>query len=592
MEPVDFLTIGKPYRNIRLRTYFVWMTISIIANLCNARTVTAIFIRSYLSMIVWLMLIFKLMCLQVGTTVKFNPPTGTDTMMKSGGQQSINTRHQCITCMKEYENKSIEELRFEDYAANRKGPGAGGVAPLGGGGGGLFGASQPSTGLFGAQPQQQAQQGGMFGQPSKPLFGAATTSAFGMPTASPFSTATSAFGATSVAGNTGLFGSKPAGFGTTTTASSSFGFGQTSTAGGGLFGQAKPFAAAAPQQQGGLFGSTTPAFGATTTPAFGATNTTGTFGQPAPNQQIGLFGQPANKPVGTAFGSTFGAQTSTAAPAFGFGASSTTTQANPFGQQNKPAFGFGAATSAAPAFGAQTAAPAFGAAQPQQGGLFSSQPKAPFSFGAATSQPSMGFGAPSAFNPSTSIGGGGLFGAAPQKPGGLFGTTPAFGSTTTMPLSTGFGASTGGFGGGFGTAGTSSFGFNSTMQQQPFQQQQQQQQSVQPPPVIQQQLEVLTHNPYGDNPLFKNPYADAKKCEELLKPTNPAAQKAMNANQYKVSPHRNIKAKPKPISSGNIPNKYLRELSTILNYSIVPLIPNACTAIIFNICVSWWKVML
>jgi nuclear pore complex protein Nup98-Nup96 len=117
----------------------------------------------------------------VGTTVKFNPPTGTDTMMKSGNQQNINTRHQCITCMKEYENKSLEELRFEDYAANRKGPGAGGL-----GGGGLFGAAQPATagGLFGSQPQQQS---GLFGQQNKPMFGAtATTSAFGMPTSTPF----------------------------------------------------------------------------------------------------------------------------------------------------------------------------------------------------------------------------------------------------------------------------------------------------------------------------------------------------------------------------------------------------------------------
>ena len=48
----------------------------------------------------------------VGTTIKFNPPTGNDTMMKSGTQQSIQTRHLCITCMKEYENKSIEELRY------------------------------------------------------------------------------------------------------------------------------------------------------------------------------------------------------------------------------------------------------------------------------------------------------------------------------------------------------------------------------------------------------------------------------------------------------------------------------------------------
>ncbi len=79
MEPLDFLTIGKPYRSIRLRTYFVWMTISILANLCNARTVTAIFIRSYLSMIVWLMLIFNhdrdkaQRCLLFLTYMRLNP---------------------------------------------------------------------------------------------------------------------------------------------------------------------------------------------------------------------------------------------------------------------------------------------------------------------------------------------------------------------------------------------------------------------------------------------------------------------------------------------------------------------------------------
>ena len=33
-----------------------------------------------------------------GTTVKFNPPTGSDTMMKSGVQQNINTRHQVNFC--------------------------------------------------------------------------------------------------------------------------------------------------------------------------------------------------------------------------------------------------------------------------------------------------------------------------------------------------------------------------------------------------------------------------------------------------------------------------------------------------------------
>lgn len=38
----------------------------------------------------------------------FQPPTGSDTMVKSGVTTSINTKHQCITAMKEYENKSLE----------------------------------------------------------------------------------------------------------------------------------------------------------------------------------------------------------------------------------------------------------------------------------------------------------------------------------------------------------------------------------------------------------------------------------------------------------------------------------------------------
>uniref|UniRef100_A0A7M4FMH4 Nuclear pore complex protein Nup98-Nup96 n=1 Tax=Crocodylus porosus TaxID=8502 RepID=A0A7M4FMH4_CROPO len=86
-----------------------------------------------------------------GTTIKFNPPTGTDTMVKSGVSTNISTKHQCITAMKEYESKSLEELRLEDYQANRKGPsnpvGAGATASL-------FGSpaatSSAATGLFGS----------------------------------------------------------------------------------------------------------------------------------------------------------------------------------------------------------------------------------------------------------------------------------------------------------------------------------------------------------------------------------------------------------------------------------------------------------
>lgn len=57
-----------------------------------------------------------------GTIIKFNPVIGTDYIQKNGVTQLINTKQYSITLMKQYENKSFEELRFEDYLANRKGP--------------------------------------------------------------------------------------------------------------------------------------------------------------------------------------------------------------------------------------------------------------------------------------------------------------------------------------------------------------------------------------------------------------------------------------------------------------------------------------
>ncbi|KAI8431605.1 hypothetical protein MSG28_016094 [Choristoneura fumiferana] len=289
--------------------------------------------------------------------VKYNPVLGTDVVVKSGASQSINIKHHCITCMKEYEGKSLEELRLEDYTAGRKGSTAGvfggfnqpaEAKPLFGGstfgqpattsapsvfgGGGLGGTGtgfgQTSTFSFGGAPQNTTQTNSLFGA-AKPAFGATSTAGTGLfgttSTQAPtFGTATSTFGGfgtnTQTQQSGGLFGAKPAtsAFG----AAPSSGFGSFGT-GGGLFG-AKPAAAPA------------------ATPAFGGLNTSG-FGTAASGG--GLFG--ANN--------TFGKP---AAPAFGF---------------NQPALGGGLG---ATSFQAKPAAPAFGALggslfqQPQQQNTF------------------------------------------------------------------------------------------------------------------------------------------------------------------------------------------------------------------------------
>uniref|UniRef100_A0A673ZEP6 Nuclear pore complex protein Nup98-Nup96 n=1 Tax=Salmo trutta TaxID=8032 RepID=A0A673ZEP6_SALTR len=276
---------------------------------------------------------------QPGTTVKFNPPTGSDTMVKGGVTTSINTKHQCITAMKEYENKSLEELRFEDYQAGRKGPTNPMAAPTGG----LFGAAAaatPSTGATGLFGSSATNTGFSFGQAKTSFgtstggFGAATGSLFGQQQPQQAQQAVSLF--------------KPFGQ-ATTTPNTGFSFGNTSTMGqpqqtstmGGLFG------ATAASQAGGLFGNT-----AQTTPATGFGTGTGLFGQTNTAFGNGLFG---NKTAG------FGA-TTTSAPSFGTGTGL-------FG--NKPAltlgtatntsnFGFGPTAAAGSLFGNKTAAGGLG----------------------------------------------------------------------------------------------------------------------------------------------------------------------------------------------------------------------------------------
>ncbi|XP_059474265.1 nuclear pore complex protein Nup98-Nup96 [Neocloeon triangulifer] len=470
----------------------------------------------------------------VGTPIKFNPLAGTDTMVKNNQTTTISTRHQCITCMKEYENKSLEELRIEDLQAGRKGPQQGAVM--------FGGTAQPQqSSLFGASPLGQPSTS--FGE-NKSLFGATSTANTGL---SNFGNAAPAFGATGQTGS-GLFG-KPSAFGApASSAATGFSFsGSNNNAAAN-----NPFGGAAAQKPFGAPATNT-MFGAQPTSLFGATPTTNTgfssFGvqpQQQPQQQIGLFGQA--KPAATPFG--MAAPQPTSQTSFGFGQNTATnTTTGLFG--NKPALGtglttgFGGATSSP--FGAKplgtSTAPAFGTSFQQQpatslgGGstLFGQTKQAAptFGFGGQQQQGAFGLNA----NP---------FGAKPAAPTNLFGNTASggglFGNTTTT--SSNLFGNTGAFGGGSGlTLGqTPSFTAN-----KPFggfggatlggQQAQAAPQSQ----AAHQNIMNLTSYPYGDQPLFRNLGPD--KVEELrLKATNPAAQKAAIAQ----SPSFSVSSKSSP----------------------------------------------
>ncbi len=210
---------------------------------------------------------------QVGTTVKFVATAGQDTINKNGEPHTINTNHQCITAMKEYKGKSLEELRFEDYQANRK------TAQQTS----AFGSST-GTNLFSSTTQPAAATSSAFGGSS--LFGGASTASTGFGGSKLFGATTTATPTT-----TGLFGesAQPAqatssflGAPATTTATTTGfgGFGSTTTqpATTSVFGQAT----AKPSIFGGL-GQTA---AAPTTGLFGSTSTT-----TAPATTGSIFGQ-------------------------------------------------------------------------------------------------------------------------------------------------------------------------------------------------------------------------------------------------------------------------------------------------------------
>ncbi|XP_001358641.3 nuclear pore complex protein Nup98-Nup96 [Drosophila pseudoobscura] len=469
---------------------------------------------------------------------KYQPTMGTDTLMKGGQPNSVSTKQHCITAMKEYELKSLEELRMEDYLSSRKGPQAGSTAGAFGFGSSATAAQPPASGLFGSTVQPSA---GLFGQAvgqeNKSLFGAsafgqpATTSAFGAP-AQQNSFLQKPFGATAgtpfaqpAADASNPFGAKPA-------------FGQ----GASMFGQAPATSAA---------------------PAFGQANTGfGTFGSTAgqQQQQTSLFGStPAADPNKSAFG--LGTAATAANTGFGFGSPATSTAGGGlFGA--KPATSF-----AAPAFGA-TSTPSTGFGNfgmtnsvAAGGGLFNNA-------GNMNKPATTGFGgfgataaAPLNFNAGNT--GGSLFGNAAKPGGGLFGGTSTLGGQTQGgPVGGGgglFGGGTGAFGTGGGSLGGggafASLGGNTSMAGGMGMGAQQQmggggmmQLSQQP---IHQQILARVTSPYGDTPIFK----DLRNGNgvDATRATNPAAQQAvmdMKNKQFKINIHESrVPLKVKATSS-------------------------------------------
>ncbi|XP_035825398.1 nuclear pore complex protein Nup98-Nup96 isoform X2 [Aplysia californica] len=276
-----------------------------------------------------------------GTTVTFAAPTGQDTMMKNGVTTNINTKHQCIAAMKEYESKSLEEQRAEDYTANRKwkqapsdSTGYFAEAPETSGAGFFFGTSD---GLSGKNLESGANAGfwgpgsktsaatSSFNQ-NKSLFGTSTTTQSGFG----FGTATGTQHG-NAAGSI-LFVAKPGGSGKVTTTSPGFG------SGGSMFAKVTTTASS--------FGSGIN----TSTSSFGAG-----FGEVSNTSQANTGGNALSRRIKRALrrtGSTSSGSPSkpkTTTSSFGFGTNTSTSCFSGFGSttsaattsfnQNKPLFG-------------------------------------------------------------------------------------------------------------------------------------------------------------------------------------------------------------------------------------------------------------
>lgn len=223
-----------------------------------------------------------------------------------GGQVQTFT-YKSISKMPEYQNKSFEELRCEDYAKGNKGGSAPAAMPFGAATTSPFGAPAPAASPFGAAPASNPfapkPATSPFGAPAAP-----TTSLFGAPapSASPFGAAPtpSLFGAPAPAASpfgaapaANPFAAKPASTPFGAPSPSPFGSSMPSSSPFGAPPASNPFA---PKPAASPFGAPAPAtnlfggpLGGTTAPSpFGAPAPTSMFGAPAAAPQMNFFGAP------------------------------------------------------------------------------------------------------------------------------------------------------------------------------------------------------------------------------------------------------------------------------------------------------------
>jgi nuclear pore complex protein Nup98-Nup96 len=298
---------------------------------------------------------------------------------------------------------------------------------------------------------------------------------------------------------------------TTTGGGSSFSFNTTTASNPfGAHAQPKHFETAVPQ--------TNSLFGTISQPSTFGAQPTGFAGFGTQNQSIGLCNQ--NKPtfsmVTTSTGFSFGQNTSTnAGGIFGAKPSGTAGFTNTFGNPTTSGFGTNSI---------------FDANQNQS--LFS-QPFKP-----ATSGDSFGQSTATGTGPGggLNIGGQSIFGSTANKPN-IFGTstgmfnTGGFGVGSTFTTGTGLGTSV-------------SLGENPFLGGAVTNIVTNQQGSG----TVHQQILALALLPFGDSPLFRNLLPATGKADELLRPTNPAAQKAaVSNNNFKALPRGNDKMKVKPL---------------------------------------------